>query len=121
MKQMQRIELTHAEPVDGRGRRSSHTLLLIRARDILLMESARFFPACSDRETARQLLAALKTYSAGRWRRDAALALCPPQYAGTYRLFFWAVLKLHDHVPCDRAVRAALADLAFRCPRAASR
>ena len=95
--------------LDGRGRRSNHTLLLIRARDILLMESARFFPACSDRETARQLLAALKTYSAGRWRRDAALALCPPQYAGTYRLLFWAVLKLHDRVHVVQTVRTAAA------------
>jgi hypothetical protein len=106
---VQRIGLTPAVPVDGRGRRSNHTLLLIRARDILLMESARFFPSGSDRETARQLLAALKTYSAGRWRSDAALALCPPQYAGTYRLLFWAILKVHDHVPCDRAIRTALA------------
>jgi hypothetical protein len=111
--------------VDGRGHRSNETLLRLDERDRYLIEAARFFPACSDRETARQLLTALKTYSAGRWRRDAVLALCPPQYAGTYRRLFWAILKLHDHVPCDRAVRTALARAqllknnlrpAFRCP-----
>jgi hypothetical protein len=109
MKPVRTIELTHAELVDGRGRRSIHTLLLIRARDVLLVEAAMFFPGASDREVARRLLAALKTYRAGRWRRDAALALCPPQHAGSYRALFWLILKLHDHVPCDRAVRAALA------------
>jgi hypothetical protein len=108
-KPLQPIELTHALPLDGRGRRSNHTLLLIKARDVLLMESARFFPAASERETARQLLDALKTYSAGRWRRDAVLAPLPPQYVGTYRMLFWAILKLHDHVPCDRVIRAAVA------------
>jgi hypothetical protein len=68
---VQRIGLTHAVPVDGRGHRTNRTLLLIRARDVLLTESARFFPAGSDRETARQLLDALKIYAAGRWQRVA--------------------------------------------------
>jgi hypothetical protein len=98
-----------AEPVDGRGRRSNHTLLLINARDVLLTEAARFFPSGSDRETARQLRSALATYRAGRWRRDSAEALLPPQHAGTYRALFWAILKLHDHVPGDRVIRAAVA------------
>jgi hypothetical protein len=106
---VQRIGLTHAVPVDGRGHRTNHTLLLIRARDVLLTECARFFPAGSDRETARQLLDALKLYAAGRWQRDSACEACPPQYAGTYRLLFWAILKLHDHLPCDRVIRAGVA------------
>jgi hypothetical protein len=96
-----------AAPIDGRGRRTNHTLLLIRAREILLMEAARHFPAASDRETARQLLDALKIYAAGRWQRDSA-ARCPPQYAD-YRLLFFAILRLHDHIPCDRVVRTAVA------------
>ena len=96
-------------PIDGRGKRHEHTLLLIRARNILLMEAARYFPSDSDRETARQLLLALETYHAGRWRRDYAREACPPQYAGTYRLLFWAIFKLHDHLPCDRVVRTAVA------------
>ena len=83
--------------------------LLIRAREILLMESARYFPSDSDRETARRLLDALKIYAAGRWQRDSASEACPPQYAGTYRLLFWAIFKLHDHVPCDRVIRTAAA------------
>jgi hypothetical protein len=98
-----------AAPVDYRGKRHNHTLRLIRARDLLLMEAARYFPSDSDRETARRLLDALKIYAAGRWQRDAPLARCPPQYAGTYRLLFWAIFKLHDHLPCDRVVRAAVA------------
>jgi hypothetical protein len=109
MKPVRTIEVTHAAPVDGRGHRTNHTLLLIRARDVLLVEAARYFPSDSDRETARQLLDALKIYAAGRWQRDSASEACPAQYAGTYRLLFWALLKLHDHVPCDRVVRAAAA------------
>jgi hypothetical protein len=98
--------------VDYRGKRHDHTLRLIRARELLLMEAARYFPAASDRESARQLLDALKIYAAGRWQRDRAREAClppPKEYAGTYRLLFWALLKLHDHLPCDRIVRAAAA------------
>jgi hypothetical protein len=109
MKPLLPADLTNAEPADYRGKRYNHTLLLIRARDLLLMEAARYFPSGSDRETARQLRKALLTYSAGRWRRDYCLSLCPPQYVGTYRMLFWAILKLHDRVPCDRVVRTAVA------------
>jgi hypothetical protein len=109
MKPVRSPDLTNAEPADYRGKRYDHTLLLIRARDILLMLAAGYFPSDSDRETARQLLDALKIYAAGRWQRDRASGACPPQYAGTYRLLFWALLKLHDHLPCDRVIRAAAA------------
>jgi hypothetical protein len=71
--------------------------------------AAAYFPSSSDRETARLLLDALEIYTAGRWRRDAALERCPPQYAGTHRLLFWAMLRLHAHVPFNRVVRAAVA------------
>jgi hypothetical protein len=101
-----------AAPADYRGKRYDHPLRLIRARDILLMESARDFPSDSDRETSRRLLDALKVYRNGRWQRDSAREGClppPKEYAGTYRLLFWAILKLHDHVPCDRVVRTAAA------------
>ena len=109
MKQVLPPDLTNAGPADYRGKRYDHTLRLIRARDLLLTEAAGYFPSDSDRETARQLLDALKIYAAGRWQRDSASEACPPQYAGTYRLFFWAILKLHDRVPCDRVIRAAVA------------
>jgi hypothetical protein len=115
MKQVQRIELTHAVPVDGRGRRSNHTLLLIRARDLLVVEAARYFPSPSDRETARQLRKALMTYSSGRWRRDCSLSDCPPQYAGTYRMLFWVIFKLHDAIPGERTIRAILSQCSIRC------
>lgn|SRR5258705_3665968 len=88
MKQVPPAELTHVAPIDYRGKHTRHTLLLIRARDLLLAEATQYFTSDSDRETARLLRAALRKYSTGRWRRDAALALCPPQYAGTYRLLF---------------------------------
>jgi hypothetical protein len=109
MKPVRATAFEDAAPADYRGKRYDHTLLLIRARDILLMEAARYFPAASDRESARQLLDALKIYSNGRWQRDSVREACPPQYAGTYRLLFWAILKLHDHLPCDRVIRAAVA------------
>ncbi|WP_166299778.1 hypothetical protein [Bradyrhizobium sp. 2S1] len=99
--------VTNAEPADYRGKRYDHTLRMIRARDILLEMAAGYFPSDSNRETARKLLDALKVYRNGRWDRDRA-APCPPQYAG-YRLLFWALLTLHDHIPCDRMVRAAAA------------
>ena len=108
MKQVFPPNLTKAEPADYRGKRYDHTLRLIRARDILLMEASRCFPSGSDRETARKLLDALKVYRNGRWDRDRA-APCPPQYAGTYRLLFRALLTLHDHIPSDRVVRTAVA------------
>ncbi|MET4152011.1 hypothetical protein AB7Z32_33960 [Bradyrhizobium sp. 482_C4_N1_1] len=98
-----------AAPADYRGKRYNHTLRLIRARDILLVMAAAYFPSSSNRETARLLLDALTIYAAGRWQRDRAIEACPPQYAGTYRLLFWAILKLHDRLPCDRIVRAAVA------------
>jgi hypothetical protein len=105
-----------AAPVDGRGRRSNHTLLLIKARDALLAEGARFFPASSDRETARQLRVALLRYRNGRWRRDCTEATCPVQHAGTYRSLLWLILKLHDYVPCDKTVRTALARASLSKP-----
>ncbi len=72
--------------------------------------AAAHFPSSSNRETARLLLDALKICAAGRWQRDRAIEACPPQYAGTYRLLlFGQILKLHDRLPCDRIVRAAVA------------
>jgi hypothetical protein len=109
MKQVPTADLTHATPLAGRGRRTRHTMLLIRTRGLLLAEATRYFPSDSDRETARRLRDALKTYSNGRWRRDCNAETCPPQYAGSYRLLFWAILKLHDHVPSERLIRYVLA------------
>ncbi|KRQ01847.1 hypothetical protein AOQ72_10550 [Bradyrhizobium yuanmingense] len=109
MKPVQRNELTHAVPLDGRGRRTNRTLLSIRARGTLLRMAAAYFPASSERETARRLHAALSRFHGGRWRRDRTLAVCPPQYLGSVQQIFFAIFTMHDHVPSDRVVRQALA------------
>jgi hypothetical protein len=49
---VQRIGLTHAVPVHGRGRRMPQTQLLIDERDKLLIEAAKHFPGSYDREIA---------------------------------------------------------------------
>jgi hypothetical protein len=43
--------------------------LLISERDRLIIEAARFYPGCRDREIARRLRFALSTYRNGRWPR----------------------------------------------------
>jgi hypothetical protein len=109
MKPVLTIELTNAVPVDGRGKRSNETLLRINERDRYLMEAARFYPnASGDREIARQLRTALLNYRNGRWRRDRAEALCPPQHKGKLVQTLWCLLKTRDAIPGDRTVRAVL-------------
>jgi hypothetical protein len=102
-----------ATPLDGRGRRSPQTMLLLDERDKLLIEAARFFPGASDREIARRLHSALSTYRDGRWRRDRAEALCPVQHKGKLMQTLWMILKTRDHVPSEMTIRRALA---FRDP-----
>ncbi len=94
MKPLRPTAFVDAEPVDGRGRRSKHTMSLIRARGTLLRMAAMYFPASSDRERAHRLRAALSRYHGGRWRRDRTLAACPAQSAGSYREIFFC--DLHD-------------------------
>ena len=82
--------------VFGPGRRTPATMLLIDERDKLLIEAAKFFPGCSDREIARRLHAALSRYRGGRWRRDRAEALCPVQHRGKLVQTMWCLLKVSD-------------------------
>jgi hypothetical protein len=58
-----------AAPIGGRGHRTRQTELLISERDRLIIEAARFYPGCRDREIARRLRFALSTYRNGRWPR----------------------------------------------------
>jgi hypothetical protein len=98
-----------ATPLDGRGHRSPQTQLLIDERDALLIEARKFYPGCSDRETARRLHAALSTYRNGRWRRDRSEATCPMQHKGKLMQVLWCLLKTRDAIPGERLIRAVLA------------
>jgi hypothetical protein len=94
-------------PLDLRGRRTRQTELLISERDKLLVEAAKFFPGCSDREIARRLRSALSIYRAGRFRRDRN-DTCPKQYRGTLTELLYLLLRVHDHVPSEMTIRRAL-------------
>ncbi len=82
-----------AAPLDGRGHRSRQTELLISERDKLLVEAAKFYPGCGDREVARRLRAALSTYRNGRFRRDRSCEVCPAQHKGKLVQVMWLILK----------------------------
>ena len=94
--------------VVGPGHRTPQTMLLLDERGKLLVEAARFFPGCSDREIARRLHGALSTYRNGRWRRDRTEALCPMQHRGKLLQIMWMILKVHDHLPPTMTIRRAL-------------
>jgi hypothetical protein len=128
MKPVRAIDLTHASPVDGRGHGRTRTVeLLISERNALIRDAARFYPGCTDRETARQMLIALARYRNGRWLRDRIEATCPAQHRGKLVQVLWLILRTIDAIPSDRTVRAALAqsrmqtrfefaDPSTRCP-----
>jgi hypothetical protein len=97
-----------ATPLDGRGHRSPQTQLLIDERDALLIEARKFYPGCSDRETARRLRIALSIYRGGRWRRDRSEATCPVQHRGKLTAVLWMILKTSDRVPGNGTIRRAL-------------
>jgi hypothetical protein len=114
-------DLTHAVPLEGKvpetgefshGRTHGRTpavRLALDERDRYLVEAAKFYPGCSDREIERPLRIALSTYRAGRWRRDRAEALCPAQHRGKLTQTLWCLLKSRDAIPSERLVRAVLA------------
>jgi hypothetical protein len=108
MKPVQRIELTHAVPIDGRGHRTRQTELAISERDKLLVEAARFYPDMSDRAVARLLRAALLAYRNGRWRRDRIELTCPIKHKNKLVQVLWMILKTRDAIPSERTIRAAL-------------
>ena len=105
-----RIEVTSAVPLDDRrGRRSIGLLAALGQRDRLLIEAAaRFYPGCSQRETARLIHIALSRFRDGRWRRDRIEALCPVQHRGKLTATLWRLLKVRDHVPSEMTIRRAL-------------
>lgn len=93
----------------GPGHRSPQTLLLISERDRLVRTARRFFPdSMSDREIARRLRIALSTYYSGRWRRDRAEATCPARHRGKLTEILYLLLRVRDHVPSARLIRAVL-------------
>jgi hypothetical protein len=98
-----------AAPLDGKGRRSNETLLRIDERDRYLIEAAKYYPGLSHHEIARQLRTALLNYRNGRWRRDRAEALCPPQHKGKLVQTLWCLLKTKDAIPGERLIRYVLA------------
>jgi hypothetical protein len=96
-----------AVPVDGRGRRTPQTLLLLDEREAYLIEAARHFPG-SDREAARLIRTALLRYQTGRWRRDRREATCPVQHRGKLTAVLWCLLKVRDAIPSERTIRLVL-------------
>jgi hypothetical protein len=94
--------------VDGRGRRTPQTLLLLDERDQFLRAAAAYFPGLSHREIARRLHVALSRYRDGRWRRDRVENLCPPQHAGKLTAVLWMILRVKDYVPSEATIRRAI-------------
>jgi hypothetical protein len=110
MKPVMRIEVTHAEPLDGRGHRSPADILARDERDHFLRAAAdRFCTGMSDRAAATHLRAKLARYRENGWRRDRSNALCPPRLAGRIDALMWCVLKVRDQVPSERLIRLVLA------------
>jgi len=98
--------LPSAFPV-GAGRRTPMTQLLLDERKKYLIEAAKFFPGCTDREIARRLHIALSTYRGGRFRRDRN-DTCPIQYRGTLREQLYLLLRVCDRVPSEMTIRRSL-------------
>ena len=103
-----KCEQLFASVPDNRGKRTPRTLLAIDERDRYLIEAARHFSGASDREIARRLRIALLRYREGAWRRTRGEAICPPRHAGRLEATLWSILKVRDHVPSERLIRAVL-------------
>lgn len=115
MKPLRTIELTHAVPLDGRGKRSPADMLARSERDHFLREAARrHCVGMSERAAAATLCTKLARYREAAWRRERTEPLCPPRHAGTVTAMFWCVLKARDHAPSEPTIRRALA---FHDPR----
>lgn len=110
MKPVRTIELTHATPVDARGRRPPADVLARAIRDHLLRTAAdRFCAGMKHRPAAAMLRSKLIRYREGAWRRDRVEVQCPDRHRGTVTELLWTILKIRDVVPGDRTIRAALA------------
>ncbi|MEY9131929.1 hypothetical protein ACVMII_000797 [Bradyrhizobium diazoefficiens] len=108
MKPVHAIETANAAPIRSHGRTRA-VELLISERNALIRDAARFYPGCTDREVARQLLIALARYRNGRWRRDRVEATCPAQHRGKLVQALWLILKTRDVPVSERTIRRALA------------
>lgn len=110
MKPVRAIDLTHAAPVDGRGRRPPADVLARAVRDHLLRTIAhRYCGGLSDRQAAMVLRTKLDRYRLGAWRRDRVEVQSPDRYRGSVTELLWTILKIRDAIPSDRVIRAALA------------
>ena len=110
MKPVRTIELTHATPVDARGRRPPADVLARAIRDHLLRTAAdRFCAGMKHRPAAAKLRTKLIRYREGAWRRDRVEVQCPDRHCGTVTELLWTILTIRDAIPCDRTIRTALA------------
>jgi hypothetical protein len=106
---VQRIGLTHAVRIDGRGRRTPLTVLRLSVRDHFLQAAADIYcTGMSDRAAAAWLHKRLARYRECAWRRDRALGECPPRLAGRINAVMWCVLKCSDRLVSERLIRAVL-------------
>lgn len=115
MKTVRAIDMTHATPIDGRGRRTNELLMRLDERDRYLIEAARFYPGLSHREVARQVRIAVLRYKTGRWRRTGSELRCPHDGERLDALL-WCLLRVRDRVPSERLIRSVLADSTIPCP-----
>jgi hypothetical protein len=99
MKQVCIIDLTHAAPVDRRGKRTPETLQALARRDALLHEArARFCAGLTHHQAAELLHTKLRRYQTSAWRRERGAEQCPSRLAGREGALLWQILRAHDHV-----------------------
>ena len=86
--------VTHAVPIDRRGRRTPLTLLHLSVRDHFLRAAADIYcTGMSDRTAAAWLHKKLARYRECAWRRDRVEEQCPPRLVGRVNGLMWCVLK----------------------------
>ena len=109
MKLVRTADLTNAVAVDGRGRRTPQTMLLIDKRDALLIEIARrFYPGLLHRETAHRLRQRWLIFRSGPWRRTWT-ELRGPHDPERLDAALWSLLRMRDAIPSERLIRIVLA------------
>jgi hypothetical protein len=108
MRQLRTIDLAHAVPFGGRGRRTPATLLVLDERDRYLIEAARAHFSGLSHQTARSLRSRLLVYRQGRWRRSCS-EVWNPHPAERIEAVLWMLLRVRDAIPSERTIRAVLA------------
>jgi hypothetical protein len=93
------------------GARRWNTALSYNRRNQLIRSAAeQFFPAeMSTSEQARQLHRDLSRYAESSWKRERLLDECPSRLVGNIRALCWSILKAHEYVLSERAIRYVLA------------